>query len=124
MKNNHYAVLVRPKVSLVKGLFILLAVMVFFLIGIFNIHDRLFMLSFIGLFLMIICLKSKSIIIWSILIYQKYAPAELRLSCCFEPSCSEYMKLAIEKYGVFKGLRRGIKRLSRCHYPNGGEDNP
>ncbi len=34
--------------------------------------------------------------------------------CRFYPTCSEYMKQSIEKYGVFKGIRRGLKRLSRC----------
>jgi putative membrane protein insertion efficiency factor len=107
-----------------KALFISLTAIAVFFVGVFNIHDWLLLLSFIGLFMMIICLKSKYIFIWSILIYQKYAPAELRLSCRFKPSCSEYMKLAIEKYGVLKGSYRGIKRLFKCRYPNGGEDNP
>lgn len=35
--------------------------------------------------------------------------------CRFTPTCSEYMKIAIEKYGTFKGLKLGIKRLLRCH---------
>ena len=33
----------------------------------------------------------------------------------FKPTCSEYTKLAILKYGVFKGIFLGIKRLSKCH---------
>ncbi len=40
-------------------------------------------------------------------------------ACRFQPTCSEYMKQAIEKYGFWKGFRLGIKRLSRCH-PKGG----
>lgn len=35
--------------------------------------------------------------------------------CRFSPTCSEYTKTAIEKYGIFKGSFLGIKRLSRCH---------
>ena len=35
--------------------------------------------------------------------------------CRFTPTCSEYMKISIEKYGTFKGLKLGIKRLLRCH---------
>ena len=65
-----------------------------------------------------------SIMIWIIRIYQRYAPEEIRLSCVFEPSCSEYMILSIKKYGVIQGSIKGIKRLKRCHFPNGGTDYP
>ena len=42
-----------------------------------------------------------------------------RAACRFTPTCSEYTKQAIEKYGVFKGSILGIKRISRCR-PGGG----
>lgn len=35
--------------------------------------------------------------------------------CRFYPSCSEYMMTAIERFGIFKGIGLGIKRLGRCH---------
>ena len=35
--------------------------------------------------------------------------------CRFTPTCSEYMIEAIEKFGVIKGVKLGIKRISRCH---------
>jgi putative membrane protein insertion efficiency factor len=35
--------------------------------------------------------------------------------CVFYPSCSEYAVLAIEKYGVSKGVYRSLKRVLRCH---------
>ena len=35
--------------------------------------------------------------------------------CVFYPSCSEYTKEAINKYGVFKGIKLGFLRISRCH---------
>jgi putative component of membrane protein insertase Oxa1/YidC/SpoIIIJ protein YidD len=34
------------------------------------------------------------------------------------------MILAIKKYGIIKGIYKGIKRLLRCHSPNGGIDYP
>lgn len=34
--------------------------------------------------------------------------------CIYKPSCSEYCILAIEKYGVIKGLKKTRERLSRC----------
>ena len=78
----------------------------------------------IAVCLLIIVLKTKSLVQNAILLYQKYAPEKMRCSCLFTPSCSEYMLLAIEKYGVIRGVYKGIRRLGRCHYPNGGEDYP
>ncbi len=66
----------------------------------------------------------KKVIISFIKLYQKTAPQSLRQSCRFEPSCSNYMILAIEKYGVIKGVWLGLKRISRCRVPNGGKDYP
>jgi len=56
--------------------------------------------------------------------YQKTAPKRIRESCRFEPSCSEYMILSLEKFGFFSGIRRGIQRLKRCKPPYGGIDYP
>ena len=39
--------------------------------------------------------------------------------CRYTPSCSHYTSEAIKKYGPFKGIILGAKRLSRCH-PGGG----
>ena len=36
-------------------------------------------------------------------------------TCCFYPTCSEYTKQAVSKYGVLKGLFLGAKRVARCH---------
>ena len=57
-------------------------------------------------------------------IYQNNAPRRIRASCRFEPTCSNYMCIAIEKYGLSKGLRLGSNRLIRCKVPNGGIDYP
>lgn len=35
--------------------------------------------------------------------------------CVFYPSCSEYARQAVVKYGVFKGFLLGLKRVTRCH---------
>lgn len=37
-----------------------------------------------------------------------------RAACRFTPTCSEYTRLAIEKYGFCRGVLMGIKRISRC----------
>jgi hypothetical protein len=36
--------------------------------------------------------------------------------CCFVPSCSEYSRQAINKYGVIKGSLMSIERISRCSF--------
>ncbi len=56
----------------------------------------------------------KKIIIWLINIYQKI-PMKSRGSCVFIPTCSEYTKEAVFKYGALKGVFFGIKRIFRCH---------
>ena len=66
----------------------------------------------------------KSLILSFIRLYQRTAPTRIRNSCRFEPSCSEYMIQAIQKYGLMKGGLRGAKRLGRCKIPNGGVDLP
>lgn len=37
------------------------------------------------------------------------------MRCKFYPSCSEYAILAIEKYGLAKGVFKTIKRVLRCN---------
>lgn len=59
----------------------------------------------------------KKIVIWLIYLYQMRAPAEVRAKCVFKPSCSEYMILAIQKFGLIKGIEKGIDRLRRCGPP-------
>jgi len=66
----------------------------------------------------------KKIVIFFIRLYQKTAPDRIRNSCRFEPSCSEFMILSLQKYGTRKGLINGLNRLKRCKKPNGGIDYP
>lgn len=43
--------------------------------------------------------------------------------CKYYPTCSEYMKQAVIKYGTFKGIFLGIKRILRCNpFSKGGYD--
>ncbi len=47
--------------------------------------------------------------------YKYFISPLLGNRCRFYPSCSEYMMQAIERFGVFKGVSLGLKRLGRCH---------
>ncbi len=77
----------------------------------------------IGLSLVYSLVFAKKGVIWMVKVYQHYAPDSTRLRCAYEPSCSVYMIMAIEKYGLFIGVYKGIKRLFRCG-PPGGIDYP
>ncbi|KNZ42672.1 hypothetical protein AKG39_05220 [Acetobacterium bakii] len=56
--------------------------------------------------------------------YQKFISPFLGNNCRFSPTCSEYFILAVEKYGVFKGIYLGTKRIVKCHPFNPGGYDP
>ena len=56
----------------------------------------------------------KRILIFLIKTYQ-ITPLHCHSMCRFTPSCSEYMIESLNKYGLFKGLKLGIKRIFKCH---------
>lgn len=61
----------------------------------------------------------KNIVISLIKLYQKtLSPVFVSLfgnGCRFNPTCSEYSKEAISKFGVLEGGALSIKRIGRCH---------
>lgn len=57
----------------------------------------------------------KFILIHIIKIYQLVVSPMIGAHCRFHPTCSAYMKEAIETKGAVKGLVLGIKRLFKCH---------
>ena len=45
------------------------------------------------------------------------------IGCKYYPTCSEYTKQAIEKYGAIKGCFLGVKRIIKCNpFSKGGYD--
>jgi len=51
--------------------------------------------------------------------YQLLISPLLPPSCRYQPTCSQYAKEALNKYGLFKGGWLAVKRISKCH-PLGG----
>lgn len=65
----------------------------------------------------------KKLLIKLIEFYQKAISPWLGHNCKYYPTCSEYTKQAIEKYGAVKGTIKGIKRILRCNpFSKGGYD--
>lgn len=68
----------------------------------------------------------KKIFIFIINLYKKYISPifhKIGFDCKYYPTCSEYTKQAIEKYGVIKGCYLGIKRILKCNpFSKGGYD--
>ena len=68
----------------------------------------------------------KKFLIKLITIYQNHISKWLtskNINCKFYPTCSEYTKQAIEKYGAGRGLLKGLYRILRCNpFSKGGYD--
>ncbi|MEP7214482.1 MAG: membrane protein insertion efficiency factor YidD [Acidobacteriota bacterium] len=56
-------------------------------------------------------------------VYKVLVSPFLPPACRFEPTCSEYAKQAVEKYGAARGTWMAIKRILRCQpFCEGGHD--
>jgi hypothetical protein len=56
-------------------------------------------------------------------LYKTFLSPFLPSACRFEPTCSQYMAEAVEKYGAIRGTWMGIKRILRCQpFCRGGYD--
>ena len=65
----------------------------------------------------------KELIIGSIVLYQKYLSPLKSTRCPYIPSCSEYGRQAVEKYGAVKGSLMASYRVLRCNpFSKGGFD--
>ena len=65
----------------------------------------------------------KKVFLFIISTYQKIS-ALTPPRCRFYPTCSEYTKQAIIKYGIIKGGWLGVKRICKCHPLNEGGSDP
>jgi putative membrane protein insertion efficiency factor len=60
----------------------------------------------------------------AIRLYQLALSPFLGRQCRFYPSCSEYTREAIDRYGLLKGVSLGCRRLLKCHpFHPGGIDH-
>ncbi|SMO78540.1 hypothetical protein SAMN06269117_13210 [Balnearium lithotrophicum] len=67
----------------------------------------------------------KSVVISLVKFYQKFISPFTPGSCRYYPTCSNYTIMAVEKYGVLKGLIKSLWRVLRCNpLSKGGVDYP
>ncbi len=65
----------------------------------------------------------QELVIGMLRIYKSWISPMLPSACRFHPTCSEYMSEAVQRYGVFRGIGLGVRRLGRCHpFCEGGVD--
>lgn len=126
---NYKRKLVRPKIHFVRILLnciipLLVTFGLYYLLSELGVHGTYANLIAFAALCVYVFIRLKSIIICMVRIYQRFAPDSIRNKCRFEPSCSQYMILSLQKYGLFKGLHKGICRLKRCNIHNGGFDEP
>lgn len=56
----------------------------------------------------------RRLILFLIGAYQRWLSPLLPPSCRFHPTCSEYTRQAVLRYGAARGLWMGLKRIARC----------
>jgi uncharacterized protein len=65
------------------------------------------------------------IVIGLVRLYQLTLSPIFGRQCRFQPTCSHYMIGAVEKYGVVRGVPKGLWRIVRCNpLCKGGYDPP
>ena len=65
------------------------------------------------------------LVIGLVRVYQLTLSPLVGRQCRFQPTCSHYMIGAVEKYGVIRGVLKGLWRIVRCNpLCKGGYDPP
>jgi putative membrane protein insertion efficiency factor len=65
----------------------------------------------------------RELVIATLRLYKHWISPMLPSACRFYPTCSDYMREAVERYGVLRGVAKGVRRLLRCHpFCQGGFD--
>lgn len=70
-----------------------------------------------------ILLIPRKILVAIIELYQKYISPLMGKHCKYYPTCSEYTRQAVDKYGIIRGSLLGIIRILKCNpFSKGGVD--
>ena len=70
-----------------------------------------------------IILLPRRMLVYLIRLYQKYISPCFPKHCKYYPTCSEYTRQAVDKYGIIKGSLLGIIRILKCNpFSKGGMD--
>ena len=68
-------------------------------------------------------MRPRGLAVGAIKLYQRAVSPMLPNSCRFHPSCSQYTALAVQRYGVLRGILMGSWRIIRCNpFSKGGFD--
>ncbi len=66
----------------------------------------------------------QKIVVTIIQFYQRWISPVFPPHCRYTPTCSQYIIDAVKYYGVWKGLRLGMRRLLSCHPFHAGGFDP
>ncbi|MDX2267446.1 MAG: membrane protein insertion efficiency factor YidD [Bryobacter sp.] len=66
----------------------------------------------------------KSLVVGLLQAYKRWVSPYLPSACRFHPTCSVYMREAVERYGASAGVWMGVKRICRCHPLHAGGFDP
>jgi uncharacterized protein len=57
----------------------------------------------------------RTLVVGALRLYKACLSPVLPSACRFHPTCSDYTREAVERYGVARGIWMGVRRLARCH---------
>lgn len=67
----------------------------------------------------------RTLLLWSIALYQRLISPLLGPACRFEPTCSHYAASCVRDHGALRGGWLAARRIGRCHpFHPGGFDPP
>ncbi len=68
---------------------------------------------------------ASALLVGLVIVYKLTLSPLLGRHCRYTPTCSVYLRQAVEKYGAVRGALKGLARIARCHpWHPGGYDPP